>query len=76
MQKEEIENIYGIDFYNDMGFLTSKGRFVGRRDAWEIAIECGQIAQREPDKKTAEWLGLTEEQARAGCNWLASEELY
>lgn len=76
--KKDIEEIYGIDFYNDMGFLTSKGRFVGRREAYKIALECGQINKRDPDgdKTMAEWLGLNEEQIKKGLEWLASEDLY
>ena len=27
------------------GFLTSKGRFVNRKDAWEIALSSGQIGE-------------------------------
>lgn len=72
------KEIYGIDFYNDMGFLTSKGRFVGRREAYKIALECGQVRKRDAksDKAMAEWLGLNEEQIKKGLEWLASEDLY
>ena len=27
----------------DQGFYTSKGRFVGRKGAMDIAVECGQV---------------------------------
>lgn len=36
-------DLLGYDFYDDMGFLTSKGRFVGRKEAKIIATEAGQI---------------------------------
>ena len=29
--------------FEDQGFLTSEGRFVGRKEAAHIAAECGQI---------------------------------
>lgn len=76
--KEQMTEVYGIDFYNDMGFLTSKNRFVGRREAYQIALECGQIKQRVPneDKEFCQWLGITEEERIRGLEWLASEDLY
>lgn len=45
--KEEELKTYGIDFLEDMGFLTSTGRFVGRKEAYKIAIVCGQTKPKE-----------------------------
>lgn len=30
----------------DQGFYTSKGRFVDRKEAMQIAIECGQVLEK------------------------------
>lgn len=30
----------------DQGFYTSRGRFVERREAMDIAVECGQVDER------------------------------
>ena len=35
-----------IDINKD-GFMTSKGRFVDRKEAHRIALECGQIIEKE-----------------------------
>lgn len=69
--KEDIQKIYGIDFDEDMGFLTSKGRFVGRIEAWKVALDCGQVKLVEPDPVVDEWLGISDHIPR-----LASEDLY
>lgn len=31
---------------DDQGFYTSKGRFVDRKEAMNIAVECGQVDER------------------------------
>lgn len=38
------ENPYNTNPYDEMGFLTSKGRFVGRREASVIAVLAGQAS--------------------------------
>ena len=30
----------------EQGFVTSKGRFVGRQEAWKIAVDQKQIVRR------------------------------
>lgn len=70
VKKKDIEKIYGIEFFDDMGFLTSKGRFVGRREAYQIAVECGQVKPREGFDD--EWIKVDPKD----MEWLASEDLY
>jgi hypothetical protein len=31
----------------DQGFVTSKGRYVGREEAWDIAVKAGQLNNRK-----------------------------
>ena len=52
----------------DQGFYTSKGRFVNRKDAMEIAYICGQVS-----KEKAYTLN---ENGYAVLNTLFSEDLY
>ena len=35
------------NFEDIQGFLTSNNRFVDRKEAYNIALECGQIEERE-----------------------------
>lgn len=74
--REKIEDTYGIDFFNDMGFFTSKERFVGRREAYKIAVECGQIKPRvfREDGAIDKWLGV--KYTKEDFEWLESEDLY
>ena len=42
----DIRNRFGDEVScspKDQGFYTSKGRFVGRKEAMEIAFNCGQV---------------------------------
>lgn len=71
--KDQMTEVYGIDFYEDMGFLTSRNRFVGRREVYQIALECGQVKPRNYDDRPDE-LGLKVKQK--DMEWLASEDLY
>ena len=69
----DFEKSRFIDFYDDMGFLTSKNRFVGRREAYQIALACGQIKPRNYSNRPDE-LGLKVNPK--DMEWLASEDLY
>ena len=70
--KEDIMKTYEIDFYDGMGFLTSKERFVGRREAWKIALECGQVKPREYGRMRE----LGSDVKDGDYDFLASEDLY
>lgn len=70
--KEDIMKVYETDFFTGMGFLTSKGRFVGRCEAWDIALAAGQVKPRTPSPEIDKWLGIK----GPARDWLASEDLY
>lgn len=72
--KEQMTEVYGIDFYDDMGFLTSKNRFVGRREAYQIALASGQVKAREIRDDIPDEFGLKVDPK--DMEWLASEDLY
>lgn len=54
------------------GFLTSKDRFLGRKEALEIAILAGQTTPHKECKEISEWLGLKSDVP----DILISEDLY
>lgn len=67
----DIRNRFGNEVScspKDQGFYTSKGRFVNRKDAMEIAYICGQVS-----KEKAYTL---DENRYAVFNTLFSEDLY
>lgn len=72
--KEDIEKVYGIDFWDDMGFLTSRNRFVGRKEAYQIALACGQVKPRKEKDDMSDEFGL--KVSPKDMEWLASEDLY
>lgn len=61
-----------------MGFLTSKERFVGRREAYKIALACGQIKPHihKSDPALDKMLSITKKLTDKDFEWLASEDLY
>lgn len=69
--KEKMAEVYRTDFFYDMGFLTSKERFVDRYEAYQIAVACGQIEERkfEPDP-------MFPTVKEKDLHFLASEDLY
>ena len=70
--QENVTKTYETDFFYGMGFLTSKERFVDRYEAWQIALNCGQVQPKDyekirktyPEVKDGEW------------DFLKSEDLY
>lgn len=72
VSQEDVIKVYGIDFYDDMGFLTSKERFVGRKEAWKIALECGQVKPRDYDGTRKRGLDVKD----GDFDFLKSEDLY
>ena len=46
--EKEIEKFLGVE--RAQGFLTSKNRFVDRKEAYKIALRAGQVEEKE-DKK-------------------------
>ena len=72
VHKEDIMKVYGIDFWDDMGFLTSKERFVGRREAWKIALEAGQVKPREYERMRQRGSNVKDGE----YDFLESEDLY
>lgn len=47
-EREEIESIQEAQLHGrNQGFLTSKGRYVDRKEAWRIAFAAGQVSPRE-----------------------------
>lgn len=63
-----------------MGFYTSKGRFVSRKEGMEIAIKCGQVVRKDPkwtEKDAAEDAWLPIDKSHIGqYKPLISEDLY
>lgn len=63
-----------------MGFYTSKGRFVSRTEAMEIAFNCGQISEKRAiwTQKDIDdtWLPLPKYIKAGDFKPLASEDLY
>lgn len=65
----DIRNRFGDEVScspKDQGFYTSKGRFVDRKEAMQIAYECGQISSIEKaliktGLDTEEWIDLFSE---------------
>ena len=46
--KAEVDAIQEAQFHGrNQGFLTSKGRYVDRKEAWRIAFAAGQVEPRE-----------------------------
>ena len=69
----DIRNRFGDEVScspKDQGFYTSKGRFVNRREAMEIAFNCGQVD--DPQKAIA----ATCEDSVLMYKDLFSEDLY
>lgn len=54
------------------GFVTSKDRFVDRKEAYKIAIAANQIEPRKEDSELDEFFNLKEKDSRI----LTSEDLY
>lgn len=72
----DIRNRFGDEIScspKDQGFYTSKGRFVNRKEAMQIAYECGQI--RRPINEVAAIL-MVDGEPTARFKDLFSEDLY
>lgn len=54
------------------GFVTSKGRYVGRQEAIPIAEKASQRKGKLSDKRTGDW---TDEEWKKRKDWLAAEDL-
>ena len=50
--EKEIEKFLGIE--KVQGFLTSKNRFVDRKEAYKIALQAGQVEGKEREKLFSE----------------------
>lgn len=46
-----FRELYGTDMQDIQGFLTSKCRFVDRKEAARIAFRCGQIEQLDANTR-------------------------
>ena len=55
------------------GFVTSTNRYVGRAEAYQIALKAGQIEPRKIDTLLSEW---EQKQAKEDYEILTSEDLY
>jgi hypothetical protein len=56
LHPKKVEEIKAISHYSlrgrNQGFLTSKGRYVSRREGWEIAVSAGQVEARDGETYT------------------------
>jgi hypothetical protein len=57
---------------NVQGFLTSKDRFLNRKEAYQIALAVGQVAARKADKYLDQYFGTKP----GDTDILISEDLY